>query len=137
MKPTAYLINCARGGVVDEAALIEALQQNRLAGAGLDVFEKEPVDRDNPLLKMDNVSADEPLRQLLGSRVGARPDAAGRGGRAHRDRDVADVADQSGRAPRGPAEKAGAILGGVLAGAVARAASLTRFGEAQVRQPCL
>lgn len=56
MKPSAYLINCARGGVVDEGALIEALQQNRLAGAGLDVFEKEPVDPANPLLKMDNVS---------------------------------------------------------------------------------
>jgi len=56
MKPTAYLINCARGGVVDEAALIEALKQERIAGAGLDVFEKEPVDPDNPLLKMDNVS---------------------------------------------------------------------------------
>jgi D-3-phosphoglycerate dehydrogenase len=56
MKPTAYLINCARGGVVDEAALIEALQQKRLAGAGVDVFEKEPVDPNNPLLKMDNVS---------------------------------------------------------------------------------
>ena len=56
MKPSAYLINCARGGVVDEAALIEALHQRRLAGAGLDVFEKEPVDPANPLLKMDNVS---------------------------------------------------------------------------------
>jgi D-3-phosphoglycerate dehydrogenase / 2-oxoglutarate reductase len=56
MKPTAYLINCARGGVVDEAALIEALQNRRIAGAGLDVFEKEPVDPANPLLKMDNVS---------------------------------------------------------------------------------
>lgn len=56
MKPTAYVINCARGGVVDEAALIEALQQKRIAGAGLDVFEKEPVDPANPLLKMDNVS---------------------------------------------------------------------------------
>src|SRR5262249_22059090 len=50
------LINCSRGGVVDEAALIEALQGGRLAGAGLDVFEKEPVDPGNPLLKMDNVS---------------------------------------------------------------------------------
>jgi D-3-phosphoglycerate dehydrogenase len=56
MKRSAYLINCARGGVVDEAALIEALQQGRIAGAGLDVFEKEPVDPANPLLKMDNVS---------------------------------------------------------------------------------
>ncbi len=56
MKPTAYVINCARGGVVDEAALIEALQLHQIAGAGLDVFEKEPVDPDNPLLKMDNVS---------------------------------------------------------------------------------
>jgi D-3-phosphoglycerate dehydrogenase len=56
MKPSAYLINCARGGVVDEAALIEALQRHQIAGAGLDVFEKEPVDPDNPLLKMDNVS---------------------------------------------------------------------------------
>jgi D-3-phosphoglycerate dehydrogenase len=56
MKKGSYLINCARGGVVDEAALIDALQRNRLAGAGLDVFEKEPVDPNNPLLKMDNVS---------------------------------------------------------------------------------
>ena len=56
MKPSAYVINCARGGVVDEAALIEALQQRRIAGAGLDVFEKEPVDPGNPLLRMDNVS---------------------------------------------------------------------------------
>ena len=55
MKPTAYFINTARGPVVDEPALIKALQEKRIAGAGLDVFEKEPVDPDNPLLKMDNV----------------------------------------------------------------------------------
>lgn len=55
MKPTAVIINTSRGPVVDEAALIEALQEGRIAGAGLDVFEQEPVDRDNPLLKMDNV----------------------------------------------------------------------------------
>jgi D-3-phosphoglycerate dehydrogenase len=55
MKPTAYLINTARGPVVDEPALIKALQEKWIAGAGLDVFEKEPVDPDNPLLKMDNV----------------------------------------------------------------------------------
>jgi len=55
MKPSAYFINTARGSVVDEAALIKALQEKWIAGAALDVFEKEPVDPDNPLLKMDNV----------------------------------------------------------------------------------
>ena len=55
MKPTAYLINTSRGPVIDEPALIKALQEKRIAGAGLDVFEKEPVDPANPLLKMDNV----------------------------------------------------------------------------------
>ncbi len=55
MKPTAYFINTARGSVVDEPALIKALQEKWIAGAGLDVFEKEPIDSDNPLLKMDNV----------------------------------------------------------------------------------
>ena len=55
MKSTAVLINTSRGPVVDEAALIEALQEGKIAGAGLDVFEQEPVDPNNPLLKMDNV----------------------------------------------------------------------------------
>ncbi|MBA7545786.1 D-3-phosphoglycerate dehydrogenase [subsurface metagenome] len=55
MKPTAYFINTSRGSVVDEPALIKALQEKWIAGAALDVFEKEPVDLDNPLLKMDNV----------------------------------------------------------------------------------
>lgn len=55
MKPTAYLINAARGSIVDEAALIRALKAGRIAGAGLDVLEKEPIDANSELLTMDNV----------------------------------------------------------------------------------
>ena len=55
MKTSAYLVNTARGAVVDETALIQALQEKLIAGAGLDAFEKEPVDPNNPLLKMENV----------------------------------------------------------------------------------
>ncbi len=55
MKPTAFLINAARGGVVDQAALTETLRERRIAGAGLDVLAKEPADADDPLLTLDNV----------------------------------------------------------------------------------
>jgi D-3-phosphoglycerate dehydrogenase / 2-oxoglutarate reductase len=55
MKPSAVLINCARGGVVDEDALAEALQQHRIHGAGLDVFSSEPVKSDNLWVNLENV----------------------------------------------------------------------------------
>jgi D-3-phosphoglycerate dehydrogenase / 2-oxoglutarate reductase len=55
MKSDSYLINTSRGSVVDEKALIEALKNDSIAGAGLDVFEKEPPSLDNPLLKFNNV----------------------------------------------------------------------------------
>lgn len=55
MKPTAFFINCARGGLVDDRVLYVAVSQNYIAGAGLDVLEPEPPMPDNPLLKLDNV----------------------------------------------------------------------------------
>jgi len=55
MKPGAYFINTARGPIVDEQALYDALSSRRIAGAGIDVFEQEPVSPDNALLKLDNV----------------------------------------------------------------------------------
>ncbi|TAK24992.1 MAG: dehydrogenase [Chloroflexota bacterium] len=55
MKPSAYLINTARGPIVDETALYPVLRDRRIAGAGLDVFEMEPVAADNPILQLDNV----------------------------------------------------------------------------------
>lgn len=55
MKPTAYIINTSRGALIDEPALIEALQEGRIAGAGLDVQETEPPVQDNPLYDMPNI----------------------------------------------------------------------------------
>ena len=56
MKPSAYFINTSRGGVVKEADLIAALQEKRIAGAGLDVFEVEPMAPGHPFLSMPNVT---------------------------------------------------------------------------------
>jgi D-3-phosphoglycerate dehydrogenase len=55
MKPSAYIINTSRGPIIEEAALLSALRENRIAGAGLDVFDVEPLPVEHPLRKMDNV----------------------------------------------------------------------------------
>ena len=54
MKPSSILINTSRGSIVDEKYLTEVLANKRIAGAGLDVFEQEPIDKNNPLLLMEN-----------------------------------------------------------------------------------
>ncbi|MBR8640566.1 dehydrogenase [Streptomyces tuirus] len=90
MKPSAVLLNVARGPIVDEKALIEALRVRRIRAAGLDVFESEPPAPDNPLLTMDNV--------VLSPHALAWTDemSAGNGGSAVRA--ILDIAD--GRPPR-------------------------------------
>lgn len=55
LKPSAYLINAARGALIDEAALVEALREHRIAGAAIDVYQTEPLPADSPLLTLDNV----------------------------------------------------------------------------------
>jgi phosphoglycerate dehydrogenase-like enzyme len=55
MKPTAYIVNTARGPIIDEAALLEVLQQKKIAGAGIDVFSVEPLPVDHPFRKLDNM----------------------------------------------------------------------------------
>jgi D-3-phosphoglycerate dehydrogenase len=55
MKKSAFLINTSRGGIINEADLAKAMKEGLLSGAGLDVFDKEPIEENNPLLEIDNV----------------------------------------------------------------------------------
>ncbi|MET1027847.1 MAG: D-2-hydroxyacid dehydrogenase family protein [Dongiaceae bacterium] len=79
MKPTAYLVNTSRGPIVEEAALIAALTERRIAGAGLDVFDSEPLPADHILRKLDNVTVTPHLgyvtRETLESFYGDMPAA--------------------------------------------------------------
>ena len=72
MKPSAFLINVARGGVVDEPALIKALEAGQIAGAALDVFSQEPLPPDSPLWKTKNVHDLLASRRLFGRLRGSR-----------------------------------------------------------------
>ena len=56
MKPDAYLVNMGRGPIVDESALVDALERKSIRGAALDVFEEEPPDPNNPLFRLENVT---------------------------------------------------------------------------------
>ena len=97
MKPTAYLINIARGPIVDQDALVAALRTGRLAGAGLDVLEREPPSADEPILELGNVilsahalsSTDQCLADCFAENVQAVLDImSGREPRAVVNRDV-------------------------------------------------
>src|SRR5437763_6986048 len=69
MKPTAYLVNTARGPIVDEGALLEALTQKKIAGAGVDVFSVEPLPVDHPFRKLDNVVVTRQLGDVTAGSV--------------------------------------------------------------------
>ena len=96
MKPSAYLINTARGPIVDQKALTKALQERRIAGAGLDVLEQEPPDADDPILKLDNV--------ILAPHALCWTDQCFAGNGAADVKAVLDV--QHGREPRGVVNRA-------------------------------
>ena len=91
MKPTAYIINTARGPIIDQKALTEALQKRAIAGAGLDVLEAEPPDPNDPILSLDNV--------ILAPHALCWTDQCFAGNGAADVRAVIDV--QHGRVPRG------------------------------------
>jgi phosphoglycerate dehydrogenase-like enzyme len=86
MKPNAFIINTARGGLIDEPALVDCLRERRIAGAGLDVFVEEPLPADHPLSRLENV--------VLSPHLGG---GAGGGHRRH----VSDLLENVARVARG------------------------------------
>jgi len=66
MKPGLIMVNCARGNIIDEKALIEALRENKIRGVGLDVFSSEPINEDNPILEFNNVITTPHIAGLTG-----------------------------------------------------------------------
>lgn len=96
MKPTSFLVNVARGPIVDQTALTDALTRRRITGAALDVFDPEPPDPDDPLLKLDNV--------ILSPHAIAWTDELARGNGSSAVRSVLDVA--AGRTPAHPVNPA-------------------------------
>jgi D-3-phosphoglycerate dehydrogenase len=92
MKKSAYLVNLARGGVVDEEALDQCLREKRIAGAAIDVLEAEPPRKDHPLLKLDNV--------LLTPHIGGSTHEATRRGEWGAAEEVVRVLE--GKSPRNP-----------------------------------
>jgi len=65
MKPSAYVINTSRGKVIDEVALVKALESKKIAGAGLDVFETEPLPKDSPLTQDEQCNHAFPFRVIF------------------------------------------------------------------------
>jgi D-3-phosphoglycerate dehydrogenase / 2-oxoglutarate reductase len=95
MKPTAYFVNAARGELIQEGELIKVLQEKKIAGAALDVFEKEPPAKDNPLMRLDNVTL-SPHNAALTREAALRM-------ALHAGMGIDDVL--SGRAPKWPVNK--------------------------------
>jgi phosphoglycerate dehydrogenase-like enzyme len=76
MKPRAVVINVARGEIIDQAALADALKQGKLKGAGIDVFDREPIDASNPLFDLPNVLLTPHIAGVTGGTFRRRAEAA-------------------------------------------------------------